>query len=147
MNTPSDCLPVILDTPNIVFHNQHRGIKQIENNFLAILNLLIHPLVIFVIITPKILKFFQRETLFVTQIINQNNGHIIYSEDQDPDIVVLDLALKLGAPIITNDKFRQPEYDNYTKIKHRVIRFDIVSTSIIPKNDYWKNYLGVGESD
>ena len=116
---------IVLDTPNILFYNRQDDDRQYANNFVALFDLLSKPIRVTSVITPKLLKKFQVELSHLRRSVEKKQGGVIYSERRDPDEVVLETAMKNRAPIVSNDKFRDPQYEVYSSIKSRVIRFDI----------------------
>lgn len=131
---------VVLDTPNIIFFGTEVRKERIEENSLAILNLLSQDLEIIASVTPKMVKETPNFCDLFIRAIHLRQGQSVRTINRDPDEVVLQLADEQGLPILSNDKFKQEKYLKY-KSRSRVIRFGIESYEIIPKNDYWKEYL------
>ena len=133
---------VILDTPNILYYKLYKGEEQIANNLKAIVDLIMKRIRLIPIITPKMEKSHPTEFGLLRQIIEEESGRVIYSQKtQDPDRVILEMAINSKVPIITNDKFRQPEYKHYSSVKSRLIQYYIRDGVLIPRKTYWKNYL------
>ena len=131
---------VVLDTPNILFYQLYKRKHYTEKNSNAILNLLASDVKIIASITPKMLKEIPRISEFLMLAIRSNDGLAIFTKNNDPDEVVLQIADEQKIPIITNDKFRQTKYKKY-KSKKRFIRYIIEKQRLIPIDDFWKNYL------
>ena len=132
---------IVLDTPNILFYKCHEGDRQTSKNFVAILDLLLKPVRVILIITPKLLKKFQRELIHLRRSVEQKQGSFIYSERSDPDKIVLETAIKKRAPVVSNDKFRELQYIVHSTMKPEIIQFDIKDTTLVPRSKRWRNLL------
>jgi hypothetical protein len=125
----------VLDTPNILLDNCHKGKGRILKNAYAITYLISTPIKITALITPKMKNQYSCETEFLELIIPQNNGNIIYSGNLDPDLVALEYALNHQIPLISNDRFRKAKYKKYYKVE--IIRFK-VSDRLTLRRGKWR---------
>ena len=58
---------VVFDTPNILFHLQNSRVFRIESNLMAILRFISKPIVVILVITPKVQKACSRELARVVE--------------------------------------------------------------------------------
>lgn len=132
---------VIVDTPNLLYYNQHKGKNQFNSNLIAFLGLLSLKIQITVILTPKIEREYPQIFNNLSKIFLSGGNGVIFTGNQDPDEVLLQFADENKTSILTNDKFRQSKYLKF-RSRNKVIRYCIRSNLIVPMNKIWKNIFG-----
>ncbi len=111
---------LVIDTPNVLFHHKQRE-GQTDKNLLALMNfILVNRTPMICVITPLMLQKFKEQMDLIKSIIESNHGTIVYSYNEDPDIIVLQIAENQDIPILSNDKFKQSKYKKFKSRTNRI---------------------------
>jgi len=132
----------IVDTPNIIYCSDG-DFEDFERREKALLEMIKRKnnRFFYLITTPKMRR---ESSSFIQKLVDkkkelQNYKFLFVDEDRDPDEVILEQALDLCCPIISNDKFQQKKYDKFRSKNIEIWSFKLRnSDSRIKIKEKWK---------
>ena len=119
----------IIDTPNTLYSSVYES-ERTEEALLEMLKRKKNRF-FYIISTPK-MRIESRS--FIQKLIQikdelRNFEFVFVKGNKDPDIELLKLALSLNCPIISNDNFKQKQYDQFRDQKIEIWKFKISKKS------------------
>ena len=129
----------IIDTPNTLYSSVYES-ERTEEALLEMLKKKKNRF-FYIVSTPKMRiesrSFIQKLMQLKDEL--RNFEFVFVKGNKDPDEEILKLAISLNCPVISNDKFKQKQYDQFRDRKIEVWRFTISKKANCLKNyEKWK---------
>lgn len=129
----------IIDTPNTLYSSVYES-ERTEEALLEMLKRKNNRF-FYIVSTPKMRiesrSFIQRLIQLKEKL--RNFEFVFIKGNKDPDEEILKLAISFNCPVISNDKFKQKQYDQFRDKKIEIWRFKISKkTNCLKIYDKWK---------